>query len=159
MSTGWIVLIIVLVIIVALFVGLYFYGKKLQKRQEEQQAQMEAMKQNYTILVIDKKKLPLKESGLPQSVIEQAPKLMRRSKLPIVKAKIGPQIMNLVADEKIFESIPVKKEIKATISGIYITEIRGLRGALPTVESAKKKGRFARFVDKIQEKGGAKPLK
>ncbi len=54
-------------------------------------------------------------------VIDQTPKLMRRTKLPIVKAKIGPRIMTMVADEKIFDLIPLKKEVKATISGIYIT--------------------------------------
>ena len=64
--------------------------------------------------MIDKKRLPLKQSGLPQMVIDQAPKLMRRTKLPIVKAKIGPKISILIADEKVFELIPVKKEIKRT---------------------------------------------
>ena len=34
-------------------------------------------------------------------VIDQTPKMMRRTKLPIVKAKIGPKISILIADEKI----------------------------------------------------------
>ena len=72
------------------------------------------------MLVIDKKRMPLKESGLPQMVIEQTPKLMRRSKLPIVKAKIGPKIAIMIADEKVFDLIPLKKEIKAEVSGLYI---------------------------------------
>ena len=76
--------------------------------------------------------MPLKQSGLPQIVIDQTPKLMRRSKLPIVKAKVGPRIMTLVADSAIFDTIPVKKEIKAVISGIYIMEVRGVRGPLDT---------------------------
>ena len=70
---------------------------------------MEAAKQTITMLVIDKKRLPIKQSGLPQMVIDQTPKLMRRSKLPIVKAKIGPRIMSLVADESVYDLIPVKK--------------------------------------------------
>ena len=37
---------------------------------------------------------------------------MRNSKMPIIKAKIGPQIMSLICDEKIFDSVPVKKEVK-----------------------------------------------
>lgn len=36
----------------------------------------------------------------------------------------------MVADEKIFDLIPLKKEVKATISGIYITDVRGVRGPL-----------------------------
>ena len=103
MSTVTIVLLVILVILIAALIGLYFFGKKAQKKQEEQQAQIEATKQTVSMLVIDKKRMPLKESGLPQMVIEQTPKLMRRSKLPIVKAKIGPKIAIMIADEKVFD--------------------------------------------------------
>ena len=114
----WQVLLIILVILIAVLVVLYFLGKRAQKKQEENQAQIEAAKQTVNMLIIDKKRLRIKESGLPQMVIDQTPKLMRRTKLPIVKAKIGPRIMTMVADEKIFDLIPLKKEVKATISGI-----------------------------------------
>ena len=105
-----IVLLVILVILIGLLVGLYFFGKKTQKKQEEQQAQIEASKQTVSMLVIDKKRMPLKESGLPQMVIDQTPKLLRRSKMPIVKAKVGPKISILIADEKVFDLIPVKKK-------------------------------------------------
>ena len=88
----------------------------------------------------------IKQSGLPQMVIDQTPKLMRRSKLPIVKAKIGPRIMSLVADESVYDLIPVKKEIKAEVSGIYIMSVRGLRGSL--TPPAKKPGFFQRLKAK-----------
>ena len=91
-----IVLLVILVILIGLLVGLYFFGKKTQKKQEEQQAQIEASKQTVSMLVIDKKRMPLKESGLPQMVIDQTPKLLRRSKMPIVKAKVGPKISILI---------------------------------------------------------------
>lgn len=35
---------------------------------------MEAMKQTVSMLIIDKKKLRMKDSGLPQMVIDQTPK-------------------------------------------------------------------------------------
>lgn len=142
---GTILLIILIILIIGLVV-LYFLGKKAQKKQEAQQEQMEAAKQTISMLIIDKKRLPIKQSGLPQMVIDQTPKLMRRSKLPIVKAKIGPKIMTLVADESIYDLIPVKKEVKADVSGIYIIGVRGLRGAL--TPPTKKKGWFARMKDK-----------
>ena len=142
MSTVTIVLLVILVILIAALIGLYFFGKKAQKKQEEQQAQIEATKQTVSMLVIDKKRMPLKESGLPQMVIEQTPKLMRRSKLPIVKAKIGPKIA--IADEKVFDLIPLKKEIKAEVSGLYIVGVKGIRGSLQT-PAPKKKGFFAKF--------------
>ena len=139
-------------------VVLYFLGKKAQKRQAEQQAQLDAMKQTVSMLIIDKKRMKMKESGLPQAVIEQAPKLMRGTKLPIVKAKVGPQVMSLVCDEKIFDSVPVKKEVKAVVSGIYITDVKGLHGKT-VAAPAKKKGFFKRALEKAQEKAGAKPVK
>lgn len=139
----WMVLLIILVILVVVLVVLYFLGKKAQKKQEAQQAQIEASKQTVSMLIIDKKRMPLKEAGLPQMVIDQTPKMMRRMKLPVVKAKVGPKIMTLISDEKIFELIPVKKEVKAQVSGIYIVGVKGVRGALET--PVKKKGFLARF--------------
>ena len=79
MSTVTIVLLVILVVLVGLLIGLYFFGKKTQKKQEEQQAQIEASKQTVSMLVIDKKRLPLKQSGLPQMVIDQTPKLLRQT--------------------------------------------------------------------------------
>ena len=158
MSTWQIVLLVILAVLIITLVVLYFLGKKAQKKQEEQQQQINAMKQTVSMLIIDKKRMKIKESGLPQAVIDQPPKLMRGSKLPIVKAKVGPQILSLVSDEKIFDSIPVKKEVKAVVSCIYITEVKGLHGKQPVVEK-KKKGFFKNMVEKAQEKAGAKPVK
>ena len=152
------VIITILNILVLILVVLYFVGRKLQKKQAEQEAQIEAAKQTVTMLIIDKKKLKLKDAGLPAAVLEQTPKYMRRAKFPIVKAKIGPQIMSLICDASIFDIVPVKKEVKATISGIYITDVKGIRGKLNTAP-AKKKGKFRSWVDRMQEKAGAKPLK
>ena len=64
MSTVTIVLLVILVILIAALIGLYFFGKKAQKKQEEQQAQIEATKQTVSMLVIDKKRMPLKESAV-----------------------------------------------------------------------------------------------
>lgn len=151
-------MIVILVVLIAAVVVLYFLGKKAQKKQDEQQAQMDAMKQTVSMLIIDKKKMRLKDAGLPPQVLAQAPKLMRMSKLPIVKAKIGPQVMSLVCDAKIFDDVPVKKEVKATVSGIYITGVKGLHGK-SEAKPVKKKSKYKQFVEKIQEKGGAKPIK
>ena len=144
MNTLTIVLLVILVVLVGVLIALYFFGKKAQKKQEEQQAQIEAAKQTVSMLVIDKKRLRIKESGLPQMVIDQTPKMMRRTKLPIVKAKIGPKISILIADEKIYEQIPVKKEVKASLSGLFISDVRGVRGPLEKPE--KKRGFFAKLT-------------
>ena len=140
MSTVANVLLIILVVLVIALVVLYFVGRRMQKKQNAQQEQMEAAKQTVSMLIIDKKRMKIKDSGLPQMVIDQTPKLMRRSKLPIVKAKVGPRIMTLVADTKIYDSIPVKREVKAVVSGIYIMEVKGVRGP---IEVPQKKQTFA----------------
>ena len=147
MQTFLNVLLVILLILVIVLVVLYFVGRRMQKKQAAQQEQMEAAKQTVSMLIIDKKMMPIKESGLPQMVIDQTPKLMRRSKLPIVKAKVGPRIMTLVSDASIFDSIPVKREVKAVVSGIYIMEVKGVRGPLETPK--KKKGFWARMKDKV----------
>ena len=125
MKTFLIVLGVIVLILLAIMAVLYFVGKKMQKRQEESQAQMQAASQTATILVIDKKRMKLKEAGLPKVVLENTPKYLRGSKVPIVKAKIGPKVMSLMCDDKIFPVLPVKKELKVVISGIYIMGVKG----------------------------------
>ena len=96
-----------------------------------------------SMLIIDKRRLKLKDAGLPSVVLENTPKYLRWTKVPVVKAKVGPRVMTLMCDDKIFANIPIKKEVKAVVSGIYITEVKGIRGPLDTPK--KKKGFFARF--------------
>lgn len=131
-STGIIVMIVIIVVLIAALVALSIYGKKLQDRQEASQKELENASQSVSLLVIDKKRMKLNESGLPQLVLDQTPKYMRGRKVPIVKAKIGPKIMPLICDERVFEVIPVKKEVRAIISGIYIMDVKGLRSNLET---------------------------
>ncbi len=147
MSTLTIVLLVIALVLTAAFVALYFFTKRMEKKQDAQREQMDAMAQSMSMLIIDKKRMRLKDSGLPQAVIDQSPKILRRSKVPIVKAKIGPRVMTLMCDEAIFDQVPVKKEVKAVVSGIYITAVKGLRGTVDTTEQ-KKKGFWARTKEK-----------
>ncbi len=125
-----IVLLVVLAVIIIGLVVLYFVGRKMEKKQEENEAKLQVGKQTVSMLVIDKKMMRIKDSGVPQIVIDQTPKYLRRSKVPIVKAKVGPKIMTLICDEKIFDLVPVKKEVKAVINGMYMMDVKGLRGAV-----------------------------
>lgn len=159
MKPWMIVMIVITVILIAAVVVLYFLGKRAQKKQAQQEEMLQANKQAASMLIIDKKRMKLKDAGLPQVVLDQTPKVMRGAKLPIIKAKIGPQIMSLICDEKIFDSVPVKKEVRAVISGIYVLEVKGLHGKPVAAAPTKKKGRFRRVLEMAQEKAGAKPLK
>lgn len=149
----WMIVVIVLVVVAALLGGLAYAGSRLQKKQDAAQEQMKEASQQVSMLVIDKKKMKLKEAGLPKLVLEQTPKYLRGSKVPIVKAKIGPQIINLMCDAGVFDTIPVKKEVKAVISGIYIVEVRGLRTGLE-----KKKTKKELKLEKKQAKKEAKEI-
>ena len=146
MSKVTIILLVILIVLIVACVVLYFLGKKAEKRQAEQQEQLAAAAQTVSMLIIDKAKLRLKDAGFPPIVVENTPKYLRRSKVPVVKAKVGPKVMVLMCDAEIFPMDPIKKEVKATISGIYITAVRGIRGPLETPQ--KKKGFFARLRGK-----------
>ena len=145
MSTRTIVFIIIIAVLVAAIALLYWFGKRQEKKRDEQQATIDQNSQFYTMLIIDKKKIRLKDSGLPDYVINETPKYARRTKVPVVKAKVGPKITLLIADNDIYDMIPVKKEVKARVAGIYITEVRGVRGPLPQPEK-KKKGFIQRIM-------------
>ena len=144
MSTLTIVLLVILIVLVIACVVLYFLGKRAEKKQAAQQEQLDAAAQTVSMLIIDKGKMRLKDAGFPPFVVEGTPKYLRRSKVPVVKAKVGPKVMTLMCDAQVFPVIPVKKEVKATVSGIYITGVKGLRGPLET--PPKKKGFFKRIT-------------
>ena len=136
MSTFLKVLLVIMVILVIALVALYFYGKKLQKKQAAAQEQMEAAKQSVRLMAIDKKMLPIGKAGLPEIAMAQTNWLTRRSKVPVVKAKVdlptGSRVMNMIADNAAYEKIPLKKEVRAIISGLYIMDVKGIRGPLET---------------------------
>ena len=80
------VLLVILVIAAIALAVLYYLGRKMEKRQVEQQQLLEASKQVVSMLVIDKKKMKIKEANLPKLVYDQTPKYMRWAKVPFVKA-------------------------------------------------------------------------
>jgi hypothetical protein len=143
------ILIVIALVLLAALVALYYFGNKMQTRQVEQEQLMDQMAQTVSILVIDKKIMKLKEAGLPSQVVEQTPKYMRRAKMPIVKAKVGNRIVTMIADNQAYEILPVKTEAKVVVSGIYIREVKSIRGK--TIQKPeKKKGFFSRFKKEKQ---------
>ena len=140
---------IVLGAVLVVLIILALVGKKLQKKSDAAQANITAGAQYYSIMVIDKKRVKLKDAGFPQIVVDQTPKWLRGRKVPVVKAKIGPKIASLMCDEKVFDKVPVKKEVKAFMNGIYIVDVKGLRSSLDTQQE--KKGFFKKLRDKAQK--------
>ncbi len=136
------ILIAAVIIVIALFVRL---NRRQSKKRDETQAIVDEIAQTYTVLVIDKKKVRFKDADLPQDVKEGTPRIGRLSKVPLVKVKIGPKVMNMIADNDIYDLIPVKTEIKATIAGIYITNVRGIRTGLE--KKPERKGFMGRLMN------------
>ena len=126
LGTGWIIAIIITVVLVGIMIALYIFGNKLQAKQMEQREQISAASQPATLFIIDKKIMPMKDAKLPKMVMDQAPKRYQKAKMPIVKAKVGPQIMTFICEEAIYDDVPSQGEVKAMVSGIYITSVKTL---------------------------------
>ena len=175
----WLIMIIVIVVALALMFVLYKVGDKLQKKQNTQREQMAEAAQPMNMLIIDKKMLPMKDAGLPKMVMEQTPKRYQKAKLPIAKVKVGPQIMNMICDDAIFDELPTRGEVKAMVSGIYIISVKSIRGKKvaqeeETGKKKKKKGNWrtrmrkrqvemqkqlnAEMLEKAKSKGKDKPV-
>jgi len=118
------IIILVVVIIGAAFAGLYFLNRWSSKQMANQQRMIASTSQSVSIYVIDKKKDRLKNVNLPKAVVEQMPKRASLMKMPLVKAKVGPQIVTLIADKKVYEALPLNKNTMVNISGIYITSMK-----------------------------------
>lgn len=142
----WTTILIVVLIIAALLVGLYFWGRKLQKKYEDQQQLISENKQAATIFVIDKKKDKVDNLKLPKQMKDQLPKMYRKRKMPVVIAKIGPQIQTFMCDERVYDVIPTKKQVKVELAGILIVNV--LSGKLP---EPKKRGMFANLRNKVAD--------
>lgn len=123
----WQILLIVLAVVAVLLVVLYFVGRKLQNKADGQQEMINQQKMTVSILVIDKKKMKIKDSNLPKMVQDQVPAYLKWRKMPLVKAKIGPKITTLMCDEKVFKDLPVKKNVKVDLAGMYIIAIKGYK--------------------------------
>ena len=61
MSPVAITLLVIVIVLAIIIAVLYFLGKKAQKKQAEQQELLDANKQTVSMLIIDKKRMKLKE--------------------------------------------------------------------------------------------------
>ena len=150
----WIILLIVLVVLIGAIVALYIVGNKMQKKQLAQKEEMMAQAQPTSMLIIDKKYMPLRDAKLPKVVMEQTPKKYQKAKVPVVKAKVGPQIVTLLCDDAIYDDVPTKGEVKAMVSGIYLVSVKSVRKSknapAPEEETGKKKKKMS-FREKMRK--------
>ena len=146
----WTIFWIVIAILAAVLAGLYFWGRKLQTKYDEQQQLIKDNKQSATIFVIDKKKDHVTNLKLPKQMKDQLPWIYKKRKMPVVIAKIGPQIQTLMCDQKVYDSIPTKKQIKVELAGILIVNV--LSGKLPETKKNKFFSKKGKKADKKEKK-------
>jgi hypothetical protein len=102
---------------------LYFLNRKANRKMAQHQVIIDQNKMVQSIFIIDKRKDKINNVNMPKAVVEQMPRLMKLRKLYFVKAKIGPQIMTFITEKKVYNQLPVKKNIKVELVGIYIMGI------------------------------------
>jgi len=121
----WHLYIIIGVVIVSVGIGYYFLKKGYKQKIKEQDSLVNQNKVVQSILVLEKRKDKVTNANMPKSVIDQIPKIYKIRKVPLVRAKIGPQVMDLLCDEKIFDKLPEKKTVRVELAGIFIAGIKG----------------------------------
>jgi hypothetical protein len=119
----WGIYIIILAVIIVLVIAFKILKKRMLKRAADQKALVDQHKVTTSIFVIDKKKAKLADTRLPKTVIDQIPTLYKFRKMPIVTAKVGPQIVTLLCEENVFKKIPEKKNVRVDLAGIFIVSI------------------------------------
>ena len=135
----WDILIIIGVVVAVVFVALYFLYRWSSKKMGEQQNMIEKNRQETQIFVIDKRRDHLKNVNLPKAVLEAAPRLSRFARMYFVQAKVGPRVVTLTCDKKVFNLLPVKKSVKVDLAGIYISGIKGMKTDYEMKEARKAK--------------------
>ena len=119
-------IIIIVVIIALIMAGLYYFNRKNYKKVIESQDFIAANKMTVQIFVIDKKYERPTDKNLPKNIYEKLPKSSKLRKMAIIKAKVGPQITTLMCDKPVYDILPVKKNVKVEMAGIYIVGIKGV---------------------------------
>ncbi len=127
-NVGIVDIILLITFIVAIIgAGLFFLNRWATKKQAEQQSFISTNKQSYTVYVIDKKRDKVDNVSLPKAVKDAMPKYSKFMKQYFVQVKIGPQIQILMCDKHVYEAMPVKKNVKVDVAGIYIVNFVGLK--------------------------------
>jgi len=133
----WGIVFIISIIILVVGVAIYFLNSWAGKKQAQQNEMVAQHKQTVSIYVIDKKKDKITSANLPKAMTEQMPRLGRMFKMPLVKVKIGPQIMTMICEEATFKALPVKKTVTVEIAGAYIVGMKGMKTKMELAEQRK----------------------
>jgi len=133
----WAILLIVSIVLVIAGVAIYFLNNWAGKKQAQQSDIIAQHKQTVSLYVIDKKKDKLANANFPKEMVAQVPRMGRMFKMPLVKVKIGPQIMTMMCEENTYKILPVKKTVSVEIAGAYIVGLKGAKTKMQLEEQRK----------------------
>ena len=121
-----ILLLVVVIVAIVVFV-LYMLNRWAYKKMDSQSSMIEKTKTTQQVYVIDKRR-------------DKIPKWSKFMKMNFVQVKVGPQILTLIADKRVFDAMPLKKTVKVEIAGLYIVNIVGMKSAeeMKAIAKAKK---------------------
>ena len=136
-SLIWDILLLVSILVVIVGVVIYFLNRWAGKRAAQQQEMVAQHKQTATIYVIDKKKDKITNANLPKAMAEQVPRMSKLMKVPLVKAKIGTQILTLIAEGAVYDALPIKKTVTVELAGLYIVGMKGMKTKMEMAEQRK----------------------
>lgn len=146
------IFLIIVIVVAAIIAGLYFLNRWAYKKMDAQQSMIDSQKMTQTIFVIDKKRDKVTNVNLPKAIITQMPKTAKLMKMYFVQAKIGPQIMTFMCDKNVFNAIPLRKNVKVELAGIYIINVVGMK----TKEELKKIAKEKKAKEKAEKKADKK---
>ena len=150
----WTAMIIVTIIAAVVITVFYFLNRWAGKKAAQQHDMVQEHKQTASIYVIDKKKDKITNAGFPKAVADQIPRTAKLMKTPLVKAKIGPQIMTLVCDQAVFDALPLKKTVTVEIAGAYIVGMKGLKTKMEMAEVRKNRKKGNAATEEVPAKAG-----
>ena len=115
---------IIIIVVIALGIGFFFLRRKIKGKISEQQTMVDQHKVATSILVLEKRKGKISEASIPKNLMSQIPKIYKIKKVPLIKAKVGNQVLDLLCDEAIFDKIPEKKTVTVEIAGLFICSVK-----------------------------------
>jgi hypothetical protein len=121
------IIIIVGAVLAVAFVALFFLNRWAGRKMAAQEEMIQRHKTSTSIYVIDKKRDKISKANLPKSALDQMPRYSRIMKMPLVKAKVGAQVMVLMCDKNVYEILPVKKTVTVDLAGMYIVSMKGMK--------------------------------
>jgi len=133
----WVIIFVISIIVLLAGVAIYFLNSWAGKKQAAQNEMVAQHKQTVSLYVIDKKKDKIENANMPKAMTDQMPRLSRMFKVPLVKVKIGPQIMTMICEADTFKILPTKKTVSVEIAGAYIVGMKGKKTKMELEEQRK----------------------